>query len=652
MTMLKGEFYRTLHSRSACMTILVFLFVCLLQLGTVFLPENRERHFEEYQNRYVETLNTRLETLRGQAGSILFAERTEEIEKEIAVIEVLLAEDPVFQDDHVIRTVLQSTNWFPFAYVLAGMVLVYTVVYEDHDNHMENMYRAAKTSEKKLAFAKLAVIAMTLCAFLLVQTGTALLAMVLAGCDLSAHIQTVTGYMQFNITWNILQYDLYLNVFKWLTVMVLVWLFVVLMEKSRNIGLTVIVFLIVMIVEYLADLFLSLSSPLAFLKSWNVYHILTYDHPAAAIGMPYVQLGAVAVISVLCFLLALSCYNKQTKLSFHKNEMKVRKYRLADLYWLREMLVTKKGILIMLAVMIYCCSDALRYEAVKTTQAKRYEFYAERYYGRIDNALLERVQNDISAMQEAQARAMELEGKEGLSEAEEEEMFSCYALMEGLPYLTQIQTEIMNAEEAGADVFCDHTGMELLVNKNGSLSGYVRWLLVFLPVCIWLITVLSPVYQTGLWKMYYAARKGKRKFLKSHLVYFGVFGMLMYLIVFGFHAWKIFNHYDIGSLNQNLRSAMGIASPLPLYVFLILQAFLVFAVIVLFETAALYLSQRMNVIHASGCLILLVLTAVVMPYGISSLWKYDWPVHPVRTLTVVITVIAAACVLQKKMLES
>ena len=647
--MFKGEFSRAFHNRFILTAILVFIVVSFLSVFQILNAEGNESARLRYQEEYSQVLEKRMDILSGQVNSELFAERKKVIEREMAVVSSLLEEETEFQDDRVILGVLDSQKYFPFVYLLTGLVLVYSIIHDDHENHVGRMYNATKTQEKKRAFIKLQVIACILSVLYILYTLACIDAMLVTGADLSKQIQTVTGYLQYNIRSDILVYYIWLSGLKFLLVIAVLWEFVILLEKNRNIGVSLTFFVIVFIAEYLVQLFMSMGSPLAFLKSWNLYTILTSSMLDSEGIYPFLQVvTAAGMIPVLCFIVLL-VYNHPTRSRHRKNEMRTFRFRTVGLYWLKNLLGTRKGIVILLAVFVYCLSDAMRYEVTKTAEALQYEACAKKYYGPIDSNMLDRLEADLEEMRQASVKAQEMSARlDELSVEEQEELYRFYTVAAELPMTERVNAEIQHLKDAGASYYADNTGLELLVNRNGSLSGYVRWVLFLAPVCIWIIAVISPVYRTGLWKMYYATKKGKEVFLKRHLRYFLFFGILMYGIVYGFHAYKIFNNYEVGSLAQTVRDSLGIASSLPLWAYLVLKVIADMVVLRFFELAAMNAGRRMRGIHAAGFIVLLVMVLTLLPEGVSTLLRYDFIARPYFTLPSLAVLIIGSMILRHR----
>ncbi|MBR2811382.1 MAG: hypothetical protein IKD69_08380 [Solobacterium sp.] len=626
--MFKGELYRALHHRLAAAG---FILACILILasGLMSMHGETDPYRQMYAESYQTTLQEHADMLDSQIGSVLFQKRKPQLMEERKIVAQLLQEETVFQDDSVIRNILESEGYMPLLFLAAGLILIYALIEEDHVNRMSAMYRAAVTGRTELILAKMGVILFVVLVLYLIRLMTVFGVCLYAGADLSAHIQTVSGYLQYNLLWNIRTYFIFMSFTKLVTVFVLLWGFLILLEKTGNLGMSFVVLILFMTVEYLLDLFLSLGSPVAFLKSWNFYHLLTMTKLDAGLHIP-VRQCLLGLCLFLCFsLFVVLVYDHPMQWLMKRTSQKAIRFRFVDLYWLRDILHSRKGIVVLLVLFLYCAADASRYEVVKTSEQQVYEACAARYYGPLDDTLLQRVQNDLSSAAQAEAKAQEIMAHtDSLTEEDFRELDALRRQAKELPVLSRISAELEELKEAGAKNYGNYTGIRLFVNQNGSLIGYTRQVLCFLPMCLLMITVLSPVFQSGLIRLYDSSAEGRRKYLLSHFVLFFLFGCLTLLIVYGFHARKIFSYYETVPLHTPANELFGISSSMPLYLYLAGKGILDLLVIAFLEVLAMDLAQKAGGLVACGVMTASLLVFLLAPVGISSLLRYDFPEHP------------------------
>ena len=637
------EIKRVLHNRLCIISLLGFIALSLLAgysccFGTKASAVKREIasgefvsqegiHLAQYHDGYMATLDEEISVLDRQLESFLFEDK-DTLRQLREIAQSLKDTGIMLQCDIPAKDTMALLKYASIAYGLLGLSLIHCLLQEDKDNHMERLLASTASGVRKIALAKMTAMLWYMMAAFLTKAAIDCTMIKLAGIALQMPIQTVRGYLQLNGTWNIGQYIMLLQLQQWLCLVACLLLFVLLLETTNSHGIATLILVVGMTMEYLAYVFVSLSSPFVVAKKWNAFAFLSADHLDRDIGMPKICLLLLTSLTMLLWLSCLWQYDNKPNI---KHRCLRRKEITSPCTWSyrsQEVLRTRKGALVITIIAIYCLSDMIRYETHPSSVEIEHDYLAQKYYGIIDEALIQRIEQDRTQAQEAANLYLNTDVVwSTMSEEEQEQLRLLQKQSDTLPAMLEIESEVKQLYANNAKYYADNDGIQLLFNANGSLSGHARSLLCLLPTCILTVTTISPLFNTGMWRMFAVAKKGKRQMMEEYLAIFMLLGIVSYVIVFGFHAGKVIMHFPFGEIRQRACDCLNVQSSMPMFLYVAIKIVLRLETLTFLVHLSMFTGTRLGVVDGIGVVALGSLVVIASP-GISQLTQCTFCDHP------------------------
>ena len=605
------------------------------------------------------------ENIESKQDSILFADRKEQefFSGQIGVAEKLLSHTPSPVNSDVVIQLFQA-SCIPMSMVLLiGVFILHVLVEEDLLSHTMRLYNATKTSSVCRIFAKTSVIVTVVIAlsFLVYLSGNAVLK--ICGIDGSMPIQYIPGYMQLDKYYTVSSYWSVLILMRTGAVLFLIALFGSFLILFQNAGMAMFLCLVFMIIEYLCASFISGMSSFAIFVDLNIWTMMTTS--SLPTGLSTV-LGHVItknlIFSILIYigtfiLFGWMIYLYDTNIVLHHESSikKTWKHRSLGAFDNRELLFKDKGLLILCIIALFCSINAIRYRSVITTDEQILRDTRSVYFGPLTEESIADVQNDLQEAVKAsdafQTQLIELSQGREFSEIEFSQMDALQQKANTVPALIKVLEEMQESKNAGAEYYFVEPGLDLVMNKNGSVGGLAEQLLVLIPPLLLGVLMISDIYGNGMHRMLFSSITGERKTIDGKLNRVMVYGFLLYMVVYGIRILKIMKFNKVSLTGISASDALGVSLNVPVWVYMLLQMMLRLMYLYFLLQWSTVLVKHTDRITASMVMIVVSVLSVFIPVGPGILYKYDTFSHPVQLLVMLAIVMIPMIIIRKKQVE-
>ena len=648
--MLMAEF-RRLFMRRHIQIILTAVCVCAVLYG-VFLrtaARRADQNYIHYQQEYLlenwqSVLDSRKAALKAQEYSVLFSDPHEQavILKEREVIAGLETIRLKEVNDSVFHQAVSSNRYIALILILTGLILIQDLFIEDRSEDLCVLYSTALVSGLRRGLGRmmvmLAVYAAVCLAFFAVQ--------LISTRDLNGMpVQNIRGFALTNGTWTVMEALMILFLFTVFSALIIiaVCLLCVMLTGKTGLGLTIAAGAV--FCEYLIAAYMSVTSRFALLKTWNpVTWMMSESIPGGftvlgykAFAEPYTVLLVLAVLTIasLCICWLVYAGNEKRPSVFRMNLPLIRIRRIT-IFHLRELLFEKRGLAVFLLTAGFCMAQMLNYKVIRTPAQAGLEAFRSRYYGRINDSLLTRIEKDRSDINAAREEAdtLYMQWTDGGADPErmsEEQHYTLSQLMETGSHTDEIAAvyeEVMELKEAGETEYINREGLELLAGKNDPSIHLFNFFLCTLPVLL-----LSVVFtHSQLRSLFRSTVVNETGILRNKYILLCTAGLLMIAAVYGSHALKILRNYDVrfsGTVRQ-----LGISMDLPVMYYFVLYLINVICIQFTLIRAAVYFACRMKSSAAAAAVCGIAAAGAVLPWtGFLISWSY--PARPVRYAVII-----------------
>ena len=575
----------------------------------------------EYEGTYLLRIEDKLDQLHSQKDSVLFSDPQTQLilSKEIENTEALRIAETSLQHPDIFKRILSLTPFWSVLYLLTGILMSYELFIQDDEAGMAGLYASTSQSRLRRAVSKLIVLIAFPMLIALLKTGLEHLLLSFCGISGRLPVQAVNGFFSSGIRSDIAGYINLVNIRSFLGVMLSVLLFVFLYFVFRSWNISAGLLLLIMIAEYLAFTFVSEASALAFLKHFNIYAAMFSSSlhigylPVFSLLLSETAL-VMAILAVLCLavsFLAVENYEKQAgvrRLGIRKKHL--RSPRTMTGFHIREILIAKKGIIILGLLSVFCMGNALRMDAIRTADELRYETFRKQYYGEIDDQLIQKIETDRQIILDAlKERDEYLTHLETLTDQQREKLEELISLTSQTENMERLYQEVNELHNAGAHYFSDHAGIQYLMRKDDISGSVMDFLTCILPVGFLAITVMTAERRGIKAKLTDSSASGRKTVLCSYAKILSSLLIMAMMIVYGFQAIRVGNGYPL-ELSGTVNEAVGIQSEMPVWLYVLLHYLNIILLANALLLAAEVISVRLSL--APSLIIWLMITACIL----------------------------------------
>ena len=593
------------------------------------------------KQKYITNVDEQIENIQSRLNSVLFSseENQTELKYQLEMYQSLKEYTPSIMNDVVFSDCSNNVVYWNFFYLFIGFFIIYLLIQQDKDSSLLPLYGSTVTSMKSIILSKIFVMILVLLSLFLFKTIIDMSTFLFCGLDLSEPIQHLYNYDVTSFTLSIGNYYLLLTGSMLITVFVILFLFICLYCLFQNTSISFVVIVVFMIIELLAYNYVSIASSFKIFKEINLWAVLVstklIDQLIYIVGNVVPQscclLGLFIAMVLLLFFADVYLYQNL----FHKNTHIFRKFTLrskhVSIYQWKDILISSKGLLIVFGILIYCVVNVSNYTVIKSTSEASYEAFVQQYYGEINDDLIQKIKEDKLEILIANNRSDELVQKindgEELSEEEAKELSELEMLRSHKDDIQRIEDEVNALNEVGSQYFSDNSSLELLVEKRNETGSLLKWLLVFIPIIVIVFSTMVPFYQTKISSLFFSTYVGERKYLMKQWIHFFIVGMILMLIVYGSHMYKITTNYAYTFVDMPINQALGISSNIHLLTWFILSCVNKLLVLSIVISGSMYLSRKMGMIAGIVTMSSILFVLLLCPIGLAMILRYDYLNH-------------------------
>ncbi len=606
------------------------------------------------KEKYSTTYTQLLQNTNDKLDSVLFSSEQNQLElkKQKETLEFLLSEPFIYMNDILFTQYTSFNMYWSFIYLFIGLYCVYLLIQQDTDSSLFPLFNSCSTSYKSLLLSKIISILLLISTLYVVKTGIDLLYFQMSGLSLNAPFQMLNTIDIIAYTLPLGTYYILLTASSYIGVLVLLLFFIFFYSFTKSSALSFFVSTAFMIIELLLNRFLSVASSLSLLKQFNIYTILTMDQLFEQ--MVYVFHTVIPrsfLIPILCFLLILVfiiCSLFFFRHSVYRKVSNDKRFFLHSshfiIYQLKEVLLQRKALLIILIVFGYCFYDMNHYKVVKNNQESSYDAFVQQYYGPINDELLERIETDKQQIYAASDRSDQLVNKmienDGiLSEEEGQELYELESLRNHKDDIDQISMEVQSLKEMNVQYYVDNKSLILLVEKKNPMGTMIHSLLILIPLICIIFSTMSKFYQENTYRYVFCTKIGETKYYLRQWMHYFMIAILLFGIVFGLFYFKITKYYTYHFMNQTVNQALGIHSTLHMSTWLLLYVMNYVWIFVFTITSAMALSKKLGTIAGTITLTGFIILLCILPNGLFLLLRYDFLDHLLKYIIVLTMVV-------------
>ena len=223
--------------------------------------------------------------------------------------------------------------------------------------------------------------------------------------------------------------------------------------------------------------------------------------------------------------------------------------------------IFSKGILIIVILIIYGIVSVHNFEIIKSDYDYSYDEMRSRYYGYIDDELIE----NLNILEKEYLKSKDkvnlynekiLQGYE-LNKEESEEYEKYVELFSERDMFLKVKGEIEYLYENGINNYFNMDAYEKLFSIRFEYSFILNLLLISISLCFLTNIVVRKEYKNGINNLYYSTIGGRKSLSKINIFILYITAIIVNLIVYSFYFIKIYKYFP--EIGKNI-SILGILS--------------------------------------------------------------------------------------------
>lgn len=430
-----------------------------------------------------------------------------------------------------------------FIILVFSITLVYYLFVEDIDENLTGLFSSTKSSLNKLFLIKGAVFSIIIATFFLFEY---LLEVVNIKFNFS--IYNIEFLKDSFIFTRIFEFLLFEKIVAFLMIVFLVLLIVFFYLLFRKLNFSIILTFVFILFEFISNKFIPLNSPLEAIKFVNIFSGISLD--IIKYKKLFFNLFIIILIASILILFYLS--KKIYKLNrpiLNIEKTKGYKLKANGLFaqQLEEIFIHKKVIFILLLLVIYSVYSIFSFTISKSEKDITFEEVQNRYTGKIDDELMDKLKEDELTYKKGVERFKylfnRLNESDDLSSEEHEELSSLSPLYYQYDSFLTVKSEIEEFHDEGIEYFLNDLGLDLLVGAKYSYSNLKLFIIACIALIVITISVVRDQFKNGINKLYYSTVGGRKKMDRNNLIILSLITITVILILYVSNFIKIFRYY-------------------------------------------------------------------------------------------------------------
>ncbi|MBR2811557.1 MAG: hypothetical protein IKD69_09280 [Solobacterium sp.] len=572
---------------------------------------------------YYESLNSSIEVIEKKQNSRLFSDPADQaaLAEQRAYLEYARSLDIRFVNDIPFLFFTQSALAINVFLLAATIILAGRILIQDQDTDFLPLYATSATGIHKLFLQKfITLLFFTISMFAVVFLMQAVF-MHSLGLALDTPVQLIYGYKDTFTHLDAYTYLFLTMVIGMLTVLLMVGGYLLLRQIS---GHTVFAFTITgifLLAEYLSFHFISIASPLAYLKKWNVFPLLgaksagVYEDAFAIWSLAGLPAAVIIVFSAFAFL-----YLRQGKTA--KTLLLRRHLRLhITNIFLREMhdaMIVKKGLLVFLLLAGYHLYDIRSYTVTESSRQRQLNSERSRYYGPLNENTIAGLTAEKARIDDASVRINALQEhimNNTLTE-EEQAMVAQYSYdASRKDAFETVYEEIMDIYQSKGTVYQNTEAVKLWLQTDSQLYRAVLYAMTVIPVLLLSAILGQNRYHSMIAVLAETSRK-KKTYAFFILLIAAINILTVIFIVYGGRYMKFTKYMDITIIKAPVNQYFPIESEMDIRLYLTLFFVNQFIFLMALSSATILLSKQLSFTPAflSAAITAALLYAIFNPF--------------------------------------
>lgn len=625
--MIYQELKRLLSNR-----LIIGLFALLLAVVFLLSFQTLRGQKEEFPTSYLK--EERVEIIKKMDNnqeklnlSLFTPEQKKFLEEENVFLQSLLDEEVVEVSQSTYAGLFANATLEFLIMLLFSFLLLHFLFFEDVQENLLGLFHTTKSSLRQVFTAK----AFVLTAILIFFTAlTYVWQCIWIGRNFPVH--NVLVLKECALSWGILEI---LGLQKLLLlglVLLLSWMLLWFFLFFRKLSFALIATGVFVMAEYIGHRFIPVHSPLEVLKTFNLFQGLT---PGVFAGrslklfgsyLPDV-LGYAVLLGVLVLAirkLAKGLYIRNKKL-FSLPQGRGHALKSKSLFWQQvyNVFILKKSLLLLILLLAYGLYSVFSFQVTRKETEEIRQEVASRYFGPIDQQLMERLKTDEKEY-EANKKRFDLLLDQVMNQEDEtresgEELEILNQKNNEYPFFLGVKAEIEGLQEMGVDYYVKEEGVNLLI---GMKSDYTPLRLLFLSAILLIVVssrLVRELYQNGIDRLYHSTVGGRKSLNKINFRVLGILTLLTVGILYGCHFAKIYRVYPQILKDVSVRGILKTNLDFSIY---FLYALLFFNVclflMTMVKTCYLFATKNSHLVTVTymiGLFLVLVLVYSLYPYA-------------------------------------
>ena len=433
-------------------------------------------------------------------------------------------------------------------------------------------------------------------------------------------VQMVSGFSDYLGRQDVFQYLLMCWAIGFLTVLLILIIFLNIYLLTINLSVSLMISTIGLIAEFLMNRMISTASSFAFLKNYNMIHLLEIA------GNTNGANSFVSVFAALCFLtFACICFLMILTLLYSRRKepktlllpLNIRFSSLfqcigADIY------IHRKYILIMLLLGLYIAADIRSYHRTESSFERSVEQMREKFYGQINDqklAELEERKQEYDALKDELASMHERFILNELSEQEQLRFDEISMLIADSDAFDAVYNEIRTIADNHGTYYLNAEGIRLILQTDSQWYRTLIFFLILVPSVLFAGMTGRNLYHSPITAIMFTSRKLK-SCLKTSINYLFINSFIMIIAVYGGRVVKFSEYYSFSAADAPVNLFLNIDSTIPLKIYLLIYFTAIFLVVSLLSLLTVCFSQRYHMMQSTLMTAVIAFVLYILPCGI------------------------------------
>lgn len=576
----------------------------------------------EEKVKFVRNAENKEINIRQKLSSSLFSDEDDQrkLKRDLKYVQYNRSLQVVFTNDLLLTSYFYLDPFYCGFILMAGLVSLRYLFISDYESDLIKLYKTAGKEPAELCIDKISALAVTVILLCSVKLLSQLLLLKLTAFPLNLPLQMVSGFSDYYGMQDVFQYLLICWANGILTVMLILIVFLIIYLLTKNLALSAMICGIAMVAEFLMNRMISSASGFAYLKNYNVIHLLETagnTNGTNSFISIFMTLSCLTFVYICFLLIMIGIY------TYSKDSIKIQipvNFRFSSLIqciW-ADIFIERKFILILVLLGMYIITDIRSYHRTETAFDRSVEQMREKYYGEINEnklAALEEKKAEYEALKDEQASMQDRFIRNALSEQEQARFDEISMLVKDSEAFEAVYGEIRTIVDNHGTYYLNAEGIRLLLQTDSQWYRTLIFLLILMPSLLFAGMAGRNLYHSSFTDFIFTSSKLK-SFLKTSITYVFINSFIMSILVYGGRVLKFNDYNPFSSADGPVNLFLNVDSAFTLKTYLFIYITAVFLVVSLFSLVTVFFSRYYHMIQSILMTSAIAFFVYVLPFGI------------------------------------